>query len=86
MRFLRIGIGHCNQYSTELAERGVGSSDRDLGAMNDNESDHDMDGDNMGDDDNGTWDSDDEDDEDDTLISDGDSEEFDNDDLGYDGL
>ena len=84
MRFLGIGIGHCNQYSPE-AERGDGE----LGAMDDDESDQDMDGNNTmrSDDDNGTWDSDD-DDEDSTLISDDDSEEFDNDDndLGYDDL
>ena len=75
MRFLGIGIGHCNQHTTAGAEPVDGDdSDNDSDEL---ESDDGSDQDMADDDDQDTWDSDDED---------IDSEKEIDDNLGYDDL
>ena len=81
MRFLGIGIGHCNQYSTEAGQV-VGSDEDELEFMNDNESDGNMDVDNA-EDGGGIQDSDDEEDLEGSDLN-SDDEEYD--DIGYDDL
>ena len=78
MRFLGIGIGHCNQYSTE-AGQAVDSDEDEV--MNDNESDGNIDADNA--EGGGTQNSDDEEDLEGSDLN-SDDEEYD--DIGYDDL